>query len=153
MSISTSFAELVNVNADVISQSEQNLQISKSNIPAPIITIEGNTTYLEEPITDEEGIVTQPDGTLTQTSANRNGVTKVVKRGNGSWDIYISRSFWNKYEGSISLIAGALGASGLGAPLAFTIVSMASGIMGTFGNFPGVVVQVRKWIPTNVYRQ
>lgn len=78
--------------------------------------------------------------------ARANGVTKVVNKGKGSWDIYLSGTFISSYYfylgGAIGIIAALI--PGIGWTLAFSIMTFACAVTER-NTKHGTVVYVRNW--------
>ena len=89
------------------------------------------------------------DISLTDSSVNATarsaGVTKIVKVGKGSWDIYFSKSFIINYYYAGALSASVLAAliPGLGAGAAGALATFAAGVAGETQS--GGYFQVRNW--------
>lgn len=86
------------------------------------------------------------------------GVTKVVSKGSGSWDIYLSKGFLKVYYGAGTVLASGLTVAvvalvpGLGWAVASTMAATLSGILGSEAN-NGVVFRIRNWKISSTGRQ
>lgn len=86
------------------------------------------------------------------------GVTKVVKKGKGSWDIYLSKGFLKVYYGAGTVLGAGLTTAitalvpGVGLAVASTMVATLSGILGSEVNH-GVVFRIRNWKMSSAGRQ
>lgn len=96
------------------------------------------------------GVVVPPSALM----AKKEGVTKVVSHGNGSWDIYLSASFIRNYYWAAGTFASALAVlvPGIGWGLAYTVISSIAGLVGS-NISSGVVVQIRHWGIAKIYKQ
>lgn len=97
----------------------------------------------------------QPSSGMSIMSA---GVTKVVKKGKGSWDIYLSKGFLKVYYGAGTVLGAGLTTAiaalvpGVGLAVASTMVATLSGILGSEVNH-GVVFRIRNWKMSSAGRQ
>lgn len=95
---------------------------------------------------------------IEPTRARAAGVTKVVSRGSGSWDIYLSRGFVKAYYyGGFVLGTGLTVAitalvPGLGWTVASSMVTALAGVIGSEANH-GVVFRIRNWKISSTGRQ
>lgn len=94
----------------------------------------------------------------TGMSTRSAGVTKVVSKGNGSWDIYLSKGFLKVYYGAGTVLSAGLTTAiaalvpGLGWAVAATMVTTLSGLIGS-GVSHGVVFKIRNWKISSASRQ
>lgn len=86
--------------------------------------------------------------------ARKNGVTKIVSKGSGSWDVYLSGTFIQNYYFALEAAAVVIAAMipGVGLPLAFTICGLAASFVG-MNTKHGCIVKVRNWKATSVVQQ
>lgn len=86
------------------------------------------------------------------------GVTKIVSKGKGSWDIYLSKGFLKVYYGAGAVLGAGLTAAivalvpGVGWGVAATMTTALSGILGSEVNH-GVVFRIRNWKMSSAGRQ
>ena len=86
------------------------------------------------------------------------GVTKIVSKGKGSWDIYLSKGFIKTYYAAGTVLSAGLTAAiavlvpGVGWTVAATMVSTLSGIIGSEVTH-GVVFRIRNWKITSAGKQ
>ncbi|MCB5955584.1 hypothetical protein [Enterococcus sp. CWB-B31] len=87
------------------------------------------------------------------SKARAAGVTKIVKRGNGSWDIYLSASFIRDYYwyAAAATVIGCL-APGIGWSLAFAVIGLVAAYVERSTNH-GYVVAIRNWRLSTIWRQ
>lgn len=76
----------------------------------------------------------------------RDGVTKIISRGRGSWDVYISATWIQNYYWVLGAAAGVIAAiaPGIGWGLAYSIVASVAGLVGQ-NSKNGVIVRIRNW--------
>lgn len=97
----------------------------------------------------------QPSSGMSIMSA---GVTKVVKKGKGSWDIYLSKGFLKVYYGAGTVLGAGLATAiaamvpGVGLAVASTMAATLSGLLGSEANH-GVVFRIRNWKISSAGRQ
>lgn len=100
----------------------------------------------------------EPQQSSSSMSIMSAGVTKIVSKGSGSWDIYLSKGFLKVYYGSTTVLASGLTVAiialvpGLGWAVASTMVTSLSGIIGSEVN-SGVIFRIRNWKISSTGRQ
>lgn len=100
----------------------------------------------------------EPQQSSSGMSIMSAGVTKVMSKGSGSWDIYLSKGFLKVYYGAGTVLASGLTVAvvalvpGLGWAVASTMAAILSGILGSEAN-NGVVFRIRNWKISSTRRQ
>lgn len=101
-----------------------------------------------------QGVEIPEDGSQGGISLFREGVTKIVSRGSGSWDIYLSASFIRNYYWTIGAAATLIGVMvpGIGWGLAYAAVALVADLVGS-NTQNGYVVSIRSYIISGAYKQ
>ena len=101
-----------------------------------------------------QGVEIPEDGSQGGISLFREGVTKIVSRGSGSWDIYLSASFIRNYYWAIGAAATLIGvmAPGIGWGLAYAAVALVADLVSS-NTQNGYVVSIRNYGISGAYMQ
>jgi hypothetical protein len=101
-----------------------------------------------------QGVEIPEEGSQGGISLFREGVTKIVSRGSGSWDIYLSASFIRNYYWSIGAAATLIGVMvpGIGWGLAYAAVALVADLVSS-NTQNGYVVSIRNYGISSAYMQ
>lgn len=100
----------------------------------------------------------EPQQSSSGMSIMSAGVTKIISKGNGSWDIYLSKGFLKVYYGTGTVLGAGLTVAiaalvpGIGWTVATTMTSTIIGLLGSNVN-NGVIIKIRNWKISSSGRQ
>lgn len=153
MMVSYGTLSVTNVYANEAEQTQRlSQQLSKTNAQEVVQLAQtlGIKTDSEEIIITDSQMVRLLEKSGVDTSQimlpRRDGVTKIISRGRGSWDVYISATWIQNYYWVLGAAAGVIAAiaPGIGWGLAYSIVASVAGLVGQ-NSKNGVIVRVRNW--------
>ncbi|WP_249024392.1 hypothetical protein [Enterococcus haemoperoxidus] len=153
MMVSYGTLSVTNVYANEAEQTQRlSQQLSKTNAQEVVQLAQtlGIKTDSEEIIITDSQMVRLLEKSGVDTSQimlpRRDGVTKIISRGRGSWDVYISATWIQNYYWVLGAAAGVIAAiaPGIGWGLVYSIVASVAGLVGQ-NSKNGVIVRVRNW--------
>lgn len=98
-----------------------------------------------------QGVEIPEDGSQGGISLFREGVTKIVSRGSGSWDIYLSASFIRNYYWTIGAAATLIGVMVPGIGAVAKTKSFRKNSSGNYYAMPVVTKETYDWVYAEVH--